>query len=32
MRIYQKEIDFLKFVVKQHKVRINLKKLQTNKE
>ena len=29
---YRKEIDFLKFVVKRHKVRINFKKLRTIKE
>ncbi len=29
---YQKEINFLKFVVKQHEVRINLEKLQVIKE
>ncbi len=29
---YQKEINFLKFVVKQYKIRINLKKLRAIKE
>ncbi len=29
---YQKEINFLEFVVKRHKVRINLEKLQIIKE
>jgi hypothetical protein len=29
---HQKEIDFLKFVVERHKVRINSKKLRTIKE
>jgi hypothetical protein len=29
---HQKEIDFLKFVVERHKVRINPKKLRTIKE
>jgi len=29
---YRKEINFLKFVVKRYKVRMNLKKLQTIKE
>ncbi len=29
---YQKKINFFKFVVEQHKVRINLKKLQAIKE
>ncbi len=29
---HQKEIDFLKFVVKQYKVRMNFKKLRTIKE
>jgi len=29
---YQKKIDFLKFVVEQHEIRINLKKLQVVKE
>ncbi len=29
---YQKEINFLKFVIEQHKVRINFKKLRAIKE
>ncbi len=29
---YQKEIDFLKFVIKRYKVRINFEKLQVIKE
>ncbi len=29
---HQKEVDFLKFVVKQHKVRMNFEKLRTIKE
>ena len=29
---HQKEVDFLKFVVERHEVRINLKKLQVIKE
>ncbi len=29
---YQKEIDFLKFVIKRYKVRINFKKLRTIKK
>ena len=29
---YQKEINFLKFVVKRHEIRINLEKLETIKE
>jgi len=29
---YQKEINFLKFVIKQHKVRMNFKKLRAIKE
>ncbi len=29
---YQKKINFFKFVVKRHKVRMNLKKLRTIKE
>jgi len=29
---YQKKVNFLKFVVKQHKVRINLKKLRAIKK
>jgi len=32
MRILLKKIHFLKFVVKQYKVRINFKKLQAIKE
>jgi len=32
MRILLKKINFLEFVVKQHKVRINLEKLRTIKE
>ena len=31
-KFYRKEVDFLKFVVRQYEVRINLKKLQTIKE
>ena len=31
-KFYRKKVDFLKFVVKQYKVRINLKKLQAIKE
>ncbi len=29
---YQKEVDFLEFVVKRHEVRMNFKKLRTIKE
>ncbi len=29
---HQKEVDFLEFVVKQHEVRMNLKKLRTIKK
>ncbi len=29
---HQKEVNFLEFLVKQHKIRMNLKKLQTIKE
>ncbi len=29
---YQKEVDFLKFVIRRHKVRINFKKLRAIKE
>ncbi len=29
---HRKEVDFLKFVVKRHKIRMNLKKLRTIKE
>jgi len=29
---HRKEVDFLKFVVKQHEIRMNLKKLQAIKE
>ncbi len=29
---YRKEVDFLKFVIKRHEVRMNSKKLQTIKE
>ena len=32
MRLLLKKINFFKFLVKQHKVRINLKKLQAIKE
>ncbi len=32
MRILLIEVDFLKFVIKRHEVRINLKKLRTIKE
>ncbi len=31
-KFYQKKFNFLKFVVKQYKVRINFKKLQTIKK